>query len=335
VLEKKLKLGIIGFGRIAAAHAGAVLDLNDSVELTAVATRQADKSKLITERFGAKRIYSDYHELLNDREIEAVIVCLPNYLHHPVCLEAAGAQKHILVEKPIAMNVMETDDMLKAAQENGITLMVAQSRRFSDAMLKIREEMTKEIGQPFRIDINFLVHFAQPPTDWWKSSEKAGGLVTLLQGSHSIDTIMWLLNKMPSTVFSISRSRNTLWEGEDEANIVLGFDSGELASVHLSLNTSPYLHETILVGPQGTLRLFEYPTEKAFDFSYRLDFNGKTILEGEQNPSLYTIQLNEFCTALRESRTPLASGNEVRYTMMVLDAIRKSDKEGKIVKLEP
>ena len=333
--EKKLKLGIIGFGRIAAAHAGSIMDLHDSVELTAVATRQSDKLKYITEKFGTKKFYSNYLELLSDREIDAVIVCLPNYLHHPVCLDAARAKKHILVEKPMAMNVTETDEMIRAAQENRVTLMIAQSRRFSAAMMKIREEMTKEIGQPFRIDINFLVNFAQPPTDWWKSSKKAGGLVTLLQGSHSIDTILWLLNKMPSTVYSISRSRNSLWEGEDEADIVLGFDSGELATVHLSLNTSPYLHETILVGPQGSIRLFEYPTKRAFGFSYRLDFNETTVLEGEQNPSLYTIQLNEFCGALRESRTPLASGKEVRYTMMVLDAIRKSDKEGKIVRLEP
>ena len=115
VSEKKLKIGIIGFGRIAVAHANSILNLYDSAELTAVATRQTEKHKNITEKFSPKRIYSDYHALLSDPEIEAVIVCLPNYLHHPVCIEAARAKKHILVEKPIAMNVMETDDMIKAA----------------------------------------------------------------------------------------------------------------------------------------------------------------------------------------------------------------------------
>ncbi|MGD8523142.1 MAG: Gfo/Idh/MocA family oxidoreductase, partial [Desulfobacterales bacterium] len=331
VSEKKLKLGIIGFGRIAAAHADSILELYESVELTAVATRQVEKQKNITEKFSPKKFYFDYHELLSDQEIDAIIVCLPNYLHHQVCIEAARAKKHILVEKPIAMNVMETDEMIKAAQENEITLMVAQSRRFSDAMMKIREEMISKIGPPFRIDIHFLVNFPQPPTDWWKKAEKAGGLVTLLQGSHSVDTILWLLNKMPATIFSASRSRNPLWEGEDEVDIVLGFDSGELVAIHLSLNTSPYLHETIIVGPEGTIRLFEYPTDKAFGFFYRLDFNGNTVLEGEQDPSLYTIQLKEFCKALWENRTPIASGLEVRNTMMILDAIRKSDSEGEVI----
>ncbi len=183
------------------------------------------------------------------------------------------------------------------------------------------------------MDISFLVSFPQPPTDWWKSSEKAGGLVILLQGSHSIDTILWLLNKIPTTVFSISRSRNPLWEGEDEADIFLGFDSGELATVHLSLSTMPYLHETIIVGPKGTMRLFEFPTEKTFGFSYRLEINGKTVLDGEQIPSLYTVQLKEFVGSIRENRLPTASGEELRKTMLVLDQVRKSDREGRVLHL--
>ena len=105
--------------------------------------------------------------------------------------------------------------------------------------------------------------------------------------------------------------------------------------MHLSLNTSPYLHETVIVGPEGTIRLFELPTEKPFGFSYRLDINGKTILEGEQKPSLYTIQLKEFAESIKENREPIASAQEVRKTMMVLDGIRRSDREGIVVHLNP
>jgi len=105
------------------------------------------------------------------------------------------------------MNAREADEMINEARENQVTLMVGQSRRFPRALEIIREKMVEEIGEPFRIDINFLVSFPEPPTDWWKSSEEAGGLVILLQGSHSVDTILWLLNKMPSTIYSISQSR--------------------------------------------------------------------------------------------------------------------------------
>ena len=328
--QRRLKVGVIGVGRVAMAHLNAAMDLRDQVELMAIADIRGDRVKEVAKGFGVKNVYPDYRDLLADREIEAVIVCLPNYLHHPVCVDAARAKKHILVEKPMAMNLREADEMIEEARAHGVTLMVGQSRRFSDAMKEIFRRLD-DIGSPFRIDINFLVSFPEPPTDWWKSSEKAGGLVILLQGSHSVDTILWLLNKIPSTVFSISRRQNPLWEGEDEANIVLGFDSGELATVHLSLNTSPDLHETIIVGPRGTIRLFEFPTGKTFGFSYQLDINGKTILDGEQVPSLYTVQLREFFEAIRDNRPPIVSGEEVRTTMLVLDAILRSDREGKVV----
>jgi predicted dehydrogenase len=331
--KKRLKLGVIGVGRIAVAHLDAALDLGGEVELVSISTRRAERAQEIGQNYGIKRSYADYHDLLADREIGAVIVCLPNYLHHRVCSEAARAKKHILVEKPMAMNVREADEMIEEARAHGVTLMVGQSRRFPDAMKEVFKRLD-EIGRPFRIDINFLVSFPQPPTDWWRSSEKAGGLVILLQGSHSVDTVLWLLGKIPSTVFAISRRQNPLWEGEDEANIVLGFDSGELATVHLSLSTSPPLHEAIIVGPKGTMRLFEFPAGKPFGFSYRLDVNHKTILEGEQTPSLYTVQLREFLEAIRDNRPPIASGEEVRNTMLVLDAIRKSDGEGKVIRLD-
>ena len=331
--KKRLKLGVIGVGRIAMAHLNAAMDLRDQVELMAIADIRADRAKDVAGEFGVENVYSDYRDLLADREIEAVIVCLPNHLHHPVCRDAARAKKHILVEKPMAMNTAEADEMIEETRAHGVILMVGQSRRFSDGMKEISRRLD-EIGSPFRIDINFLVSFPQPPTDWWKISEKAGGLVILLQGSHSVDTILWLLNKIPSTVFSISGRQNPLWEGEDEADIVLGFDSGELATVHLSLNTSPDLHEAIIVGPKGTMRLFEFPTGKTFGFSYRLDINDKTILEGEQVPSLFTVQLKEFFEAIRDNRPPLASGEEVRKTMLVLDAILRSDREGKVVQLD-
>jgi predicted dehydrogenase len=327
-----LKLGVIGVGRIAMAHFEAAKNLRDHIDLVAISTRKIDRAQEISKTFGIRKSYSDYHDLLEDREIEAVIVCLPNHLHHPVCMEAARTNKHILVEKPMALNLREADEMIEEARVHGVTLMVGQSKRFSDAMEEIFKRLD-EIGSPFRIDINFLVNFPEPPTEWWKHSEKAGGLVIFLQGSHSVDTVIWLLNKIPSTVFSISRRRNPMWEGEDEADIVLGFESGELATVHLSLNTSPHLHEAIIVGPKGTIRLFEFHAGRAYGFSHRLEMNGKTILDGEQIPSPYTIQLREFFKAIREKRAPLASGEEVRKTMLVLDAIRKSDREGKVVQL--
>jgi predicted dehydrogenase len=139
---------------------------------------------------------------------------------------------------------------------------------------------------------------------------------------------------MPLQVCTFSSRQNTQWEGEDEADILLAFNQGELASIHLSLSTSPDIHEAILVGTKGVMRLTEYSTGKPFGFGYHLDLNGKRVYSGEQIPSNYTLQLKEFIDALREGRKPIASGEEVLNTMRVLDAVRKSERERRIVSIE-
>ncbi len=328
--KTKIQLGVIGCGRIAQAHLAAIQSLKDEVDLIAAVDVDEKRAKEAKNRFGAKLSTSQYEEILSRSEIEAVIITLPNSLHHPVVLQAAKAKKHILVEKPMALNTKQAQEMVHEAKRNGITLMVGQSRRFSDAVFELQKNLP-EIGNLFRIQISFLVNFPAPPTDWWKRSEEAGGLVILLQGSHSIDSILTWIKKMPRQVCAFTSKQNTQWEGEDEADILLSFDQGELASVHLSLSTSPEIHEAIFVGTKGVMRLTEYSTGKPFGFGYHLDLNGKRIYSGDQIPSNYTLQLKEFIAALREGRRPIASGEEGLNTMTVLDAVRLSDREKRLV----
>lgn len=333
VMETKLRLGVIGCGRIAQAHLAAIENLKDEVDLIAVADIDEKRAREAAERFGAKYFIPRFEDLLNHPEIEAVVIPLPNHLHHPVVLQAARAKKHILVEKPMALNAKQAQEMVEEAKKNDVTLMVGQSRRFSDAVFKLQRRLP-EIGELFRIQISFLVHFPTPPAGWWKRSEEAGGLVILLQGSHSIDSILTWTKKMPLQACTFTSRQNTQWEGEDEADILLSFNQGELASVHLSLSTSPDIHEAILVGTKGVMRLIEYSTGKPFGFGYHLDLNNKRIFSGEQVPSNYTLQLKEFIGALRGRRIPIASGEEVLNTMLVLDAARLSEKEKRIVRIE-
>jgi len=329
-VEKKLRIGVIGCGRIAQAHLAAIENLKDEADLIATADADEKRAREAKQRFGARFFTSRYEDILNHAEIDAVIITLPNHLHHPIALQAAMAKKHILVEKPMALNTKQAQEMVEEAKKNGIILMVGQSRRFSDAVFELQRNLP-QIGDLFRIQISFLVHFPSPPADWWKQSEEAGGLVIFLQGSHSLDSILTWIKKMPCQVCTFSSRRNNQWEGEDEADILLSFDQGELASIHLSLNTFPAVHEAILVGTKGVMRLTEFATGKPFGFGYHLDLNEKRILSGEQIPSNYTLQLKEFIDAICRGRKPIASGEEVLNTMTVLDAARQSEREKRVV----
>lgn len=325
-----LRFGIAGLGRIAGAHFEAInaLPSSDAV-LTAVATR---KGALPWKTPAEVTIHRRYEDLLADPSVDAVIICYPNAMHKDAVLAAAKAGKHVLVEKPIGMDLSEVQAMVDGADAAGVRLMSAQSRRFSDAVEAARDALA-EIGPVIRIVINFLVPFEEPPTAWWTDPDTAGDLIVHLQGSHSVDTVVWFLDAEPNWVAARSVQMNPRFGGSDEADMLLGFEGGVSASVHLSLNTKPFNHELIVVGSKGSLKMAEYPTGVPFGVGYRLEVNGEVRVDGAQIPTIYTKQLAEFVAAVREGREPLASGREVLRTTRVLDAVVDAARSGKAVTL--
>jgi UDP-N-acetylglucosamine 3-dehydrogenase len=328
-----LGLGLIGSGRIAQAHLAAAGRLPDLVRVVGVADPIPGRAEDAARRYAIPVATEDHRRLLTEPAVEAVIVAVPNDLHASVVTDAAAAGKHVLVEKPMALNAPSAEKMVAAAQSAGVTLMVGQSRRFPDAVQELVRRLP-DIGEIFRIHIAFLVSFPQPPTDWWRSEQRAGGLVILLQGSHSLDSVCWWLGRSPRTVFATAARRNPAWEGEDEADVLCAFRDGATASVHLSLSTDPPVHEAMVIGTRGNLRLVERPGGAPFEFTYRLELNGRVLNDGPQSPSTYTHQLREFAEAIRDKRPPLASGREILSLMRVLDAARLSVRVGQPVSLD-
>jgi predicted dehydrogenase len=328
----KLCLGLIGSGRIAQAHLKAAANLRDRLRVVSIAGRRLEQAEAMARSFGIPTAVDDYRRLLENPAVDAVVVTTPNDSHARIVCDAAEAGKHILVEKPMALDYPAAEKMVTAAEAAGVTLMVAQSRRFPDAVQELVRRLP-DIGKVFRIHIVFFVSFPQPPTEWWRSEQRAGGLVILLQGSHSLDSVCWWLGQTPSRVFASTARRNNAWEGEDEADILCTFPGGEVASVHLSLSTAPSIHEFLVIGAKGNLRIVERPGAAAFETTYRLELNGQVLMDAPQSPSIYTHQLREFADALRDKRTPLASGREVLSVMRVLDAARASARTGLPVSL--
>lgn len=328
----KLNIGLIGAGRVAQAHAQACLNLADRVKVVAVADTDPGKARETADRCGAGQAMTDYRRLLELPEVDAVIVSLPHHLHLPVGLECARAGKHLLLEKPMALTAADGRRLVEAADRAGVTFMVGQSRRFSDAVRTLWERRD-ELGEVWRIVTNFLVFFPEPPTAWWNEKSEAGELIIQLQGSHSLDFIGWFLGRQPEKVFATAHSRNPKCAGSDEADILTMFADGATGSVHLSLNTRPPVHETLVIGTQGSARLVEWGTGAPFEFGLALDLNGKRLVEGVQQPSCYTHQLAEFAAALAEGREPVASGREVLRTVRMTQAAVESAASGTVVTL--
>lgn len=339
-MQNIVRLAVIGCGRVAYSHLPAIKELGNMAQLVAAVSRTKGHAEKAAREFGAKRCYTSLEEALQDSEIDAVVLCLPHHLHASVSIKAAKHGKHILVEKPMANTVEEAEEMIEAAEKNGVILMSGQSRRFYNAVLESKDYLDKgKIGKLININATLFGYVDKPPTPWWSSAEKTGGLIIPLFGSHTIDYILWLFGKAPSRVYAETYSNNSSWEGEDEANIIMGFDDGSMASVTMSWNArlvkisgieadkkilpTP-IYNRYVIGSKGTMHIED---------ELELSLNGEKLVSGEQKPDNFHLQMKEFVTSIIEKREPLASGKEVKKVIQVMEASQMSAKEHRVVYL--
>ena len=314
----RVRLAVVGLGRISQAHLVSVAALSEEAELAAVVSRREEVARATAERYGAKRFYLDYQEALADPEIDGVVICTPNRVHPQDSISAAEAGKHVLVEKIMANTVAEADAMIASADRSGVLLMVAQCRRFFDAVMNARESM-REIGKPINI-IHYLgVMFADAPTAWWKG-EDMGNLVLDMNGPHVIDTILWLMGEKPVRVYAETYRNNSQWNGCDEATVQLSFESGAMATGHISFNTKPEVNERYIVGSSGGMRISN-DRDLWVNGDLRVKEEPSDYLQGGSN---FRRQMMEFVRAIREGHEPIASGRQVREVVRVLEAAHAS-----------
>jgi predicted dehydrogenase len=344
-VKDKLQVCLVGVGRVATSHFEAIADLQERVELAAIVSRDAAKGKLAAEQHGARKVYSGYEAMLADREIDAVILCLPHFLHESATIAAARAGKHVLCEKPMALNAEEARRMVQAAEEAGVRLMIGQSRRFYDAVLASKRLAADgRLGRVIAInEWNYSLRLEDHPSTWRPDLEKSGGRIIPFWGVHLLDYILWMFDARPRTVSAQMASVNPKWEGEDEAIVLLGFDGAGMASIHLSWNArikpthgrqevtgriwdskKNAVYERYVIGERGTLYMND-ETELYMD--------GELIVSGPQQPSNFALQLREFASAIAEGREPLASGREVLKVQETVDAAFRAAREGRTVVL--
>jgi predicted dehydrogenase len=334
-------LAVVGLGRVWKSHHQAVRELPQQIELAALVSRDSGKLQQEVGQWPGAKLYTSYDDALRDPDIDAFLLLLPHHLHAEYSVKALRAGKHVLVEKPMAMNVQEAEQMAEAAEESGVVLMVGQSRRFfKPVMESIRCIRSGEIGSLININALLLAHMDKPATDWWKDDAKIGGFIIPLWGSHILDYIVWAYGKLPESVYAQGISNNPNWSGEDEVSISLRFGAGQMATVLMSFNagcrptdeeglsgrriwsTQNSIYERHMIGANGMLQLSD---------EYELRLNGETVEKEERTNANFTRQLEEFADAIREGRRPLASGQEIVGVMRVMDAAFESMRTKEVV----
>ncbi len=193
-MAERLRCAVIGTGAIGLEH---LSSLSQCPRAAAVAIAESNpaRAKEASERFKIPRSYSDYRELLEQADIDAVTIALPNHLHAPVAIEALKARKHVLLEKPMAMNAKEASKIIDAAAKMRRTLMVGQNFRFNRHTQMAKLVIQRgDLGEIYHARCFWLRRSGIPRIGSWFTQKKlAGGGVICDIGAHVLDTCLHLL----------------------------------------------------------------------------------------------------------------------------------------------
>lgn len=251
-----MKFGIVGCGFIAKKHATAIQNI-EGAELVAVCDKVESMMQPYIDEYGAKG-YTELSDMLKS-DVDVVCICTPSGFHANLAVEIAEAGKHIIVEKPIAMNLDDTQLMIKAAKENGVKLQVVHPNRFRPVVMELRSIIDK--GLLGKIShANCLVnwnrgqeYYDQAP---WRGTKQHDGGVLMNQAIHNLDLLLWFMGNH-TEVFSMEATRLRDIEAEDVSCGIVRFESGALANIQASTTVYPKnFEESITIfGEKGAIKI--------------------------------------------------------------------------------
>jgi predicted dehydrogenase len=309
-------IAMVGCGQIANAHLKALDACNDAA-LAFCVDVDADRAKTAAESHGNVGSSADFEEALNHSSVDAVVLCLPHDLHLPFTLQALSAGKHVLVEKPMALNAEEAREMVSAAEAADRNLMVGQSTRFQPAFQEARRQLDAgRIGAPVNVARQSCFWVERLSTDWRRDVDACGGLYLPLFGSHDVDAMLWLLDDTPDAVSAAIRSGSDLSGGDVEGWIGLTFEDGKVASISFSLRSREARQVTLVVGTDGAMSIGRN--------SLSIDGEEVSLVTSK---GAFQLQMEEFVSSIVEDRSPSVPGSHGARTMQVLDLARMSSEQ--------
>jgi len=329
-MQERIGVAVIGLGRIGESHLDGIRQNSDKAFIAAVVDIDESRAKSTAERYKTK-YYLSVEEALKDPDIQATVVCLPHHLHSPVACQVMDAGRHVLIEKPWAVNLAEGKKTLARAQEKGVVLMSGQSFRFMWALWEAKQRVVHgEIGEPFDLLYIFAAPFTRdtaPP--WWKDEGKTGGMAFTMYGAHTIDYTLWIYeNRKPVRIYAEARSINPDFEGMDEIAITMRFDDDSMATNILSVNTRPTKHECWIVGPRGRLDVVQrgghIPGQLVGVFTGDLLVNGELVKSNAPRFHQFAAQMQEFLSAIAQKREPVVTYSQMLTQLAIIDAAKQS-----------
>jgi predicted dehydrogenase len=314
-------IGLVGLGRHGSRYARHLLEGTPGCHLAAVSRQDADAGRAFAERHGLLFV-PDWRELVTCEEVDAVVVVTPPALNREICLAAVRAGKPLLIEKPLALTVADAMEMVRAARDAGITLMTAQTLRFTPVLARLRDRLAG-VGP-----LEYLVlamRAERPPHRWLGDPDQAGGGVLLEIGIHLLDLIRFLTGVEAVEAVADLEQRHTS-RVEDLALARFRLSNGVSCYVEVSRVSGGRVCRVEAIGGAGQLIA-------DVDRSLLTRIEGRTVAETEAVPDRPTVimVLEAFAKSLSTGAPVPVSGEDGLRAVAMADACYRAAREGRPV----
>jgi myo-inositol 2-dehydrogenase/D-chiro-inositol 1-dehydrogenase/scyllo-inositol 2-dehydrogenase (NAD+) len=338
-MKETIGVGLIGAGRAGMIHARNFATRVPNAKMTAVSDVVEESARQAAAELGISVWYTDWREILANSAVDAVVVVTPTKFHCEIVMEAAQAKKHILCEKPMAMNKDECLRMNAAAEDNGVNLQIGFMRRF-DANFRRAKELIDSgaIGQV--VTVKSLTHGPSTPQEWMYDISKSNGPLAEVN-SHDIDTLRWFTGSDAESLYAIAgnfRCDNARARYPDFYDTVLmniRMKNGMLGNIDGAQGVQyGYNARVDIVGTDGHIEIGGLAETSTLLYTKDKQFRGDTVKSWTN--LFYEAYVNEdisFIRSIRDGKPPEVSGIDGMAAVDIVRAGNESIKTGEIIRL--
>lgn len=331
----KVRVCLIGAGRVAKVHGYNLKTYIPNSELVAVVDKKKDLAKKLAEELSIPRVFQDHRQALDWGNFDAAIITTPTFTHHQIVIDTATFKKHIFCEKPIALNLKQANSMIQECYKNKVKLQIGFMRRFDPEFIlakrKIEEGVIGEI-----ILIKSTGRGPGLPPDWALDIEKSGGMLAEVS-SHDFDSLMWFAQSELKSVEAIAvnyrhpqlKEKYPLFY--DTAVVMGTFSNGKMGLIDMSCPAGyGYDARMEILGSEGVMFVggikegnISYCTrEKGLNFPHYLSWR-------ERFKQAYIAELQHFITCIIDDKDPEVKGEDGKRALAAVLTANLSIQTGK------
>jgi xylose dehydrogenase (NAD/NADP) len=321
-----LRFGVIGFGAFAERAVLPAMRALEGVEVVALQKRSLAEAEAKARSHGIPLAFDSVEKLVAHPDVDAVFIVSANAAHCPETLAAARAGKHVIVEKPMALNAREAEQMIEACRDAGVRLMVGHLVRFSPLVRRIREVIRSgALGTVTYARADFVYDGRMSHRDWLHDRALAGGGPVFDIGVHCLDTLRCILDDEVIAVTSVVSPVPTAGRTEESALIGLQFSRGTVGAIFCSFASSIRRKHLEVIGTEGLITVGDFSAagqEAALTIALGTDTApGETHVESFQIPNLLVEEIRQFATVALEGGVLDTPGENGLANQRVLDAV--------------